>query len=342
MHDLAAALTGMGHEVTVVTSHRAAPSETTEDGFRVVRNYRPPTRPLHMRGFEYQLTNGPAAAASLLRRRPDVAHALFHVDAVAALAARPLGGPPVVFSCHGIPTASYMQARRMRAPLMRRAALGADRVSVLSAAAATEFERQLGRSPEVVPGGVDLAGFGVEVERVPEPTLVCSASLNDPRKRADLLLRAFAALRERRPTARLLLVGEPDPQLFAGMLELPPGAEVLAVEGTAELARSYGRAWASVLPSVHEAFGLVLVESLAAGTPVVAARSGACPEIVTSPEVGRLFEPDDEAALVRAMDEVLALGEVAATRRACRERAAAYDWSIVARRFEELYRQAAA
>jgi glycosyltransferase involved in cell wall biosynthesis len=342
VHDLAAALARGGQEVTVLTSHRAAPTETFEDGFRVVRNYRPPTRPLHRRAFEYQLTNAPAAALSVLRRRPDVAHALFHVDAVAALMARRFGGPPVVFSCHGIPTASYMEARRLRAPLMRRAGRAADCVTVLSEAAASEFERQLGRVPTVVPGGVDRAAFGVERERDADPTLICSASLNDPRKRAGLLLRAFEALRERRPGARLLLAGEPDPQLFAGELELPPGAQLLPVSGTPELARAYARAWATVLPSVHEAFGLVLVESLAAGTPVVAARSGACPEIVTSPRLGRLFDPDDEAALAQAMDETLDLAADATTARACRERAAAYDWDVVAERFLELYRRAAA
>ena len=60
--------------------------------------------------------------------------------------------------------------------------------------------------------------------------------------------------------------------------------------------RCPGRSWrcraGQALPSVDEAFGLVLVESLAAGTPVVAARSGACPEIVTDDLIGRLFEPD--------------------------------------------------
>ncbi len=60
-----------------------------------------------------------------------------------------------------------------------------------------------------------------------------------------------------------------------------------------------------MLPSVDEAFGLVLVESLAAGTPVVAARSGACPEIVTDDAIGRLFEPDDADDLARAMGEAI-------------------------------------
>src|SRR5439155_1593557 len=78
-------------------------------------------------------------------------------------------------------------------------------------------------------------------------------------------------------------------------------------------ARAYAGAWASVLPSVDEAFGLVLIESLAAGTPAVAARSGACPEIIDDDRVGRLFAPDDADDLLRAMEEALDLGSEAET-----------------------------
>jgi glycosyltransferase involved in cell wall biosynthesis len=92
----------------------------------------------------------------------------------------------------------------------------------------------------------------------------------------------------------------------------------------------------AVLPSVEEGFGVALVEALAAGTPVVAARSGAGPEIVTD-EVGRLFEPDDRDALVSALDEALAFGDVAV---ACREHAQRWDWSAIGPRYEELEQRA--
>ena len=343
-HDLAAALATRGHDVTVLTSHRARTTVSREDGFEVVRSYRPPTRPLHQLGFEYQLTNAPAAALKVARGRFDVAHALYHVDAVAALAVRRLGGPPVVWSCHGIPTEAAMTAHRLRLPILRRATRGSAEVTVLSEAAAADFRARLGREPEVVPGGVDSAAFAEHArgERASVPTLICAASLNDERKRGPLLLSAFEQLRARRPEARLILAGEPDPHLVRGELELPAGVETLHVPDTAALAAAYASAWASVLPSVEEAFGLVLIESLAAGTPAVAARSGACPEILDRPGVGRLFEPDDEASLVEAMDEALDLGAEGAASAECMERAAGYDWSIVASRFERIYQHVAA
>jgi glycosyltransferase involved in cell wall biosynthesis len=70
--------------------------------------------------------------------------------------------------------------------------------------------------------------------------------------------------------------------------------------------------------SVEEAFGLVLVESLAAATPAMAARSGASPEVLTDDTPGVLFDPDDEAALAAALDEALALARRPGTAAASR------------------------
>jgi glycosyltransferase involved in cell wall biosynthesis len=180
--------------------------------------------------------------------------------------------------------------------------------------------------------------FAVEEPRAGVPTLVCAASVGDPRKRGELLLAAFARLRERRPDARLELVRTPDPAMSPLRFRLPEGAQWVEAGTTEALARAYARAWASVLAAPDEAFGLVLVESLAAGTPVVAARSGAGPEIVRSDAVGRLFEVDDEDGLAGAMEEALDLGARAETARACRAEAARHDWSVVADRYEELSR----
>ena len=124
------------------------------------------------------------------------------------------------------------------------------------------------------------------------------------------------------------------------MPALPPGAAWIDLADDAALATAYASAWATVLPAPAEAFGLVLVESLAAGTPVVAARSGAAPQIVSSGEIGRLFDPDDAAALAGAMAGALGLAESPGTRSACRERAADYEWSALVERYENAYRSA--
>jgi len=111
----------------------------------------------------------------------------------------------------------------------------------------------------------------------------------------------------------------------------------LAGDPTDRLPRELAAAHVSVLPAVEESFGLVLAESLAAGTPVVAARSGAGPEIVTD-DVGRLFEPDDRDSLVEALDQALTLAD--GGREACREHARRWDWSEVGPRYERLLERA--
>jgi glycosyltransferase involved in cell wall biosynthesis len=337
VHDLGRSLANRGHSVTLLTSHRRRPATTIEDGMRVIRSWRPPEMRMQ-RWYEYHLGNMPNVIWRLLREEFEVAHAYFPSDAWAAVRAQRLGGPRVILSLQGIPTRKYLVSRRYRLEMLRSAVAGAAACTVLSDAAARPFHRYLLREPHVIPPGLYCESFATDECRAPVPTLVCAASLGDPRKRGALLMRAFRALRERRPDARLLVFGSRDPVLSRSSVELPEGAEWIEPDQRAEvLARAYASAWASVLPAVEEAFGLVLTESLAAGTPVVADRSGAAPEIIDSDAIGRLFEPDDEKDLARAMDEALELGARDETAVACRRRAADYDWSRLVHRYEELY-----
>ena len=196
--------------------------------------------------------------------------------------------------------------------------------------------RDLLRAPRVLARGVTpsaFAGAGAPADS----TLFCAASLGDPRKRGELLLAAWNEVRDRRPGARLLLAGGRDPVMSGARPALAEGVEAIDPSSTEALAGAYAAATATVLPSVDEAFGLVLIESLAAGTPVVAARSGATPEIVTDERVGRLFKPDDGTDLVRAITEALDLGADPATGERCRAHAAAWDWSTVVGDYEAVY-----
>jgi phosphatidyl-myo-inositol alpha-mannosyltransferase len=277
----------------------------------------------------------------LWREEFDLAHAFFPADAwAAALAHRRLGGPPFVFSLHGIPIREYLVKRRYRLDLLLSSTAEAAVTTVLSEAAVEPMRRYLLTEPVVLRGGVGVEEFGVEERRAEAPTLLCAASLRDPRKRGRLLLDAFRLLRDRRRDAQLLLVRTPDPHAGEELPDLPLGARWVEAADTRELAQLYGAAWASVLPSVQEAFGLVLVESLAAGTPVVAARSGACPEIVDDPAIGRLFEPDAADDLARAMEEALELSRASATSSACRAQARRFGLPEALDRCEQVYRLA--
>jgi len=336
IHDLGTMLAERGHEVTLLTSHPGPRAVAVEDGLRVVRSRRlpqPPTLGLH----ERFLGNAHNVVRELIRGRFDLAHAFYPTDAWAAVKSRRVGAPPVVFSLHGIPIRRYLVNRRYRLEMLQQTIAGAAASTVLSEAAAKPFRSFLMHDPVVLSGGVRADRFAVERDRSESPTIVCASSVADPRKRGRLLLSAFAALHASRPEARLLLVRTPDPEFGSESLELPDGAEWIEAGSTEELANAYASAWLTVLPAPDEAFGLVLLESLAAGTPVVAARSGGCPEIVDDDGIGRLFEADDETALSAALDEALELAGDPATKARCRERAGRYDWSRVIDRYTALY-----
>jgi phosphatidylinositol alpha-mannosyltransferase len=213
-------------------------------------------------------------------------------------------------------------------------ARGAARCTVLSEAAAADFRRYLLREPEIVPPGIACSDFEGDVARAERPTIVYSGSPGDPRKRLSLLLEAFELIRARRPDIALQLAGKREPGFH---VELPHGVEWVEADRTEDLARTLAAAHVAVLPSIGEAFGLVLAEALAAGTPVVATDAGASGEIVT-PAVGRLFTRDDRDSLVSALDEALEFGDV---REACRAHARQWDWSVVGPRYEALLQSVA-
>jgi glycosyltransferase involved in cell wall biosynthesis len=338
-HDLGATLAARGHDVTLLTTHSGPRSAAVEDGMRVVRGRRVPQLP-GMNWYDEYIGAVPSTLRELTRGGFDLAHALYPTDAWTARLARRFGGPPYVFSVHGIVNRPYLVRRRYRLEQFKSAADDAAAVSALSEAGAQPLRRYALADPVILPGGVIAAEYEGAVARPQEPTLLCPASLGDPRKRGELLLEALAILRQSLPAARLVLAGGRDPFSGAGPSQLPPGVEAVELDGTIELAATYRSVSATVLPSVDEAFGLVLLESLAAGTPVVAARSGGCVEILTDDRVGAPFTPDDPADLARAMGAALELAQQPATIDACRAHAAGWDWERVAERYEAVYEDA--
>jgi glycosyltransferase involved in cell wall biosynthesis len=93
----------------------------------------------------------------------------------------------------------------------------------------------------------------------------------------------------------------------------------------------------SALAAYDEAFGLVLAEALACGTPVVGRRDAGIPEVLGDAPVGALFDGDDPSAVARALLEGLELAEAAGTAAACRARAEAFSTREAGRRHEALY-----
>ncbi|MCW2966882.1 MAG: glycosyl transferase group 1 [Solirubrobacteraceae bacterium] len=336
VRELAEGLVRDGHAVSIVTGHRGRPSSASEAGVRVLRVPRLAEGTLRRRAFTEYLGHLPAATLALRHVEPDIAHAHYPTDALVAARWGRARGRPSVFSYHGIPQREMLSSRRLSLRVVDDAVTQAGAVVVSSHAAAAAARRWLGVEPRVIHPPVDLAAFAGEVRRDARPTIVCAADPDDDRKRVVLLATAFGLLRAREPQMRLRLLRPRDPARLAQLTA--PGVEFFdPVARPEDLGAIYRTAWVSALAAYNEAFGLVLAEALAAGTPVVGARDGGVPEIVDRDAVGRLFDGDDPHAVARALSETLDLARRPGTAEACRERAEAFSAGRFVAAHEALY-----
>jgi glycosyltransferase involved in cell wall biosynthesis len=159
------------------------------------------------------------------------------------------------------------------------------------------------------------------------------------------LVQAFAAVARDHPDAQLVLIGEEGGMRAAveasvAHLGLRDGVRILGhVPDDTVLADAYREARLAVLPSEYEAFGLVLLEALAQGTPVVASRVGGIPEFVPDGRAGLLVPPNDAGALARAIEQ-LWTDEPGARRMGAFGRdhvVPLYTWDHLVDRLEQVY-----
>jgi glycosyltransferase involved in cell wall biosynthesis len=341
IRELADELIERDHHPRLITSHPGRPSQTVEDGLPVVRHWRPFEERFSRRGWQQYLTHVPFSYASLLAGDDDIAHAFFPTDATAAVRWGARGRGPSVFSYMGLPDRPVLADRRAKLRVLEDVVKRSDAVIVLSEAAAEGMRRWFGIEPRVIYPGVDLGDFSPDPDaRAAEPTIFCAAAPDDARKRVALLAAAFQLVRRERRDARLVLIRPRDPATIRRYgLDLE-GIELIdPVNSPADLAPAYRQAWITALSSYREAFGVVLIESLAAGTPVVGARSGAIPEVLADERVGLLFDGDDPREVARTLLDGFELARDPATAAACRERAALFSTARTADAHVELYRE---
>ena len=205
-----------------------------------------------------------------------------------------------------------------------------------------------GREVDVrlLPPGVDAATFQPASSGKPSSDryVLCVARLNDPRKNITLLLEAFALLPDRlRRTARLVLAGSPPPAASftdrVRELALHDRVEVVESPTAAALLKLYQDARVFALPSDEEGFGMVLLEAMACGTPVVSTLSGGPDAIITDEEDGYLVPRNEATTLSERLarllqDDALAAQMGARARRTIEQR---YDEKIVGEAFGEIW-----
>jgi glycosyltransferase involved in cell wall biosynthesis len=185
-----------------------------------------------------------------------------------------------------------------------------------------------------------LTGFGVSSPQ--GPVIVFAGKLTDE-KRVAVLVRAAAQYEAQLPGARTLIAGagpeEEELRILAGRLGLT-GVSFLGHLPHARLAQLYNAADLCVFPSRCEPFGLVAIEAMACGAPVVVTNAGGFRDFVTD-EVGSLVPVDDPAALAEAIvaeirqGSKLTKGVYAATRAL-----AHYPWEQQIGKLTQLYEEA--
>ena len=164
-----------------------------------------------------------------------------------------------------------------------------------------------------------------------------------PRKRVDVLIRAFARLHH--PEAHLVIAGNDmgsgaEAKVLARSLGLRSRTHFTGLLKGEDRIEALLDADLLVYASQHEIFGLVPLEALLAGTPVIVADDSGCAQVIQATGGGQVVPVGDDVALAEAMGRMLAEPaewRSAAARAALRVRAA-YGEDVVCARLEELYR----
>jgi len=220
----------------------------------------------------------------------------------------------------------------------------------VSPAARRVIMEHLGGDAVLVPNGVSVARFdgaGPLPGREPGvPTVVFLGRIDEGRKGLAVLLEALPELVRRVPGVRLLVAGPGD--VDAVRASVPRGlrdrVELLGLVSDADKARVYASGTVYCAPNTHgESFGIVLLEAMATGTPVVASDLEAFRRVLQDGRCGVLFPVRAAAALAGALADLLADPDRRAElARRGREAAGAYDWSTVTRQVVDVYETVAA
>ncbi len=240
-------------------------------------------------------------------------------------------GRPTVLTFHARPARWTRALYRAAAPFLRRLS---DRhlLTAVSPVAAAALPASWGRV-ELVPNGLHVASYRLDVPR--DPLRVVFVGRDEPRKGLDVILAAWPEILRRLPGAHLHVVGARRP-------EAPPGVEYLGTVDEGTKRRELAQGSVFVAPNLGgESFGVVVAEAMAAG----------CAPVVSDLEAfrwvtggGAILTPvGDVSRVASAVVDLLSdPGERARIAAAARRRVEDFDWSVVGRAYDDVYRRAVA
>jgi alpha-1,3-rhamnosyl/mannosyltransferase len=253
------------------------------------------------------------------------------------------GRPPFVMTVHDLVPLRWPETmprwhRSYTSRFIGRMLEAADRIITPSQDTADDLNTLLHVPPgkiRVIPNGVDPKFFGRPTgRRIDTAPYVLFVGTPEPRKNLARLVSAMTILRERGFSEQLIVVGGGG---WGDGIEAGPGIRRIGRVTDDELHTLYAHASCLALPSLHEGFGLPALEAMAAGTPVVAGRSGALPEVTGGAAV--LVDPQSATAIADGLQRALAERDRLVPMG--RARARDFTWDRAAALTAEVYRELA-
>jgi glycosyltransferase involved in cell wall biosynthesis len=374
-------LAARGHRVVVLTRRDdpALPMEESFCGVRVVRHAVGGQGPLHFyrsvlrkggetfarlteeEGFDLINVHQPLAAAAVLRRAESKHRAVlytYHSPWSEEYRTRFARSAQARSGMLAAATQAWVGINsRTREGIERRALSRSDRILVLSEFSVSKLRDIHGVARDrirVIPGGIDTEKFRLPQDRaglrrelgLPEGLLLFTVRNLVPRMGLDQLILAMQQVARVRPDCHLCIGGsgplrsELESQVTA--LGLEKNVSFAGFIPEASLPDYYGTADAFVLPTrCLEGFGLVTIEALACGTPVLATPVGGTHEILRNFDTGFLFQgieaPDMATGILERLPEIE--GNDALRDRSRRYALDNYSWEVLVPRVEALMRE---
>ncbi|MEU0692257.1 glycosyltransferase family 4 protein [Streptomyces uncialis] len=331
IRDLAEHLIRLGHEVSVLApsdDDTPLPPYVVSAGRAV---------PVPYNGSVARLNFGFLSAARVRRWLHDGTFDVIHIHEPAAPSLALL----TCWAAQGPIVATFHTSNpRSRAMIAAYSILQAALEKISARIAVSEYARRtlvehLGGDAVVIPNGVDV-DFFAHAEPRPEwqgGTIGFIGRIDEPRKGLPVLMRALPRILAERPDARLLVAGRGDAEEALAPLpaELRSRVEFLGMISDEDKARLLRSVDLYVAPNTGgESFGIILVEAMSAGAPVLAADLDAFAQVLDQGSAGELFANEDAGALASAAVRLLGDEERRAElSRHGSKHVRRFDWSTV-------------
>jgi phosphatidyl-myo-inositol alpha-mannosyltransferase len=341
VRDLAEALIGLGHEVSVITP---ADDDTPLPAYVVPAGR---AMPVPYNGSVARLAFGFLSVSRVRRWVRDGGFNVLHVHEPMApslsLLACWVASGPIVATFH----TAMVRSRAMHAahPVLQTALEKISARIAVSEAARKTLVEHLGGDAVLIPNGVAVHRYAAATPLPGWPgeggVIGFLGRLDEPRKGLQVLLDAFVLLAAERQALRLLIAGPGDTAEVAAKVPAALRDRVVLLGEVSEDVKAsvYHSVDVFCAPNIGgESFGIVLAEAMASGAAIAASDLDAFRRVLRGGQAGELFETGSPADLARAAVRLLDDPE----RRASVSRAAmtavrSYDWSVVARDVVRVY-----